>query len=429
MSLSPSTGGKNSAGQNGVILPFMNASPIKGGKKPKMTRSATVAERVLWMSRTSDVLGSFNNTGVEACTTLIRRKIQERCGTTQELMACIRRLKTGETSHVTPNEFRYTLIKFGISIPQALVEHIFNLFDSDRSGTIDFDEFAMWIMNSEFRPVKKEGTIVNETPEDSLRRRVANLYDRPAPFSNLKSKFNFLELVAEIAHKKLPLSEKDARLIFQILDPYETGYVESELLRRWAREGITELGNKMRPLSVPSIGSAIEKVCGRNTHMMEKCFAHVPRNEGVTMSYEEFRRCLLSVGLGNNTKDMQKLFLAAGGSKGQASIDIILNNLKSYTPDPATAVSIKSSKPVSIYQGRADRRLRENMRKCYKQVQAAFEYVDTKKTGYVDTETFYRVLCNTCLSMSYEDFRLITQKVIFHRNIVFVQTIVDSNGW
>jgi Ca2+-binding EF-hand superfamily protein len=31
-----------------------------------------------------------------------------------------------------------------------LVDQIFHVFDTDKSGTMDFDEFAMWIMNSEF---------------------------------------------------------------------------------------------------------------------------------------------------------------------------------------------------------------------------------------------------------------------------------------
>ena len=40
---------------------------------------------------------------------------------------------------MTPNEFRYTLIKFE-HLATTLVDRIFNVFDSDRSGTMDFDE-------------------------------------------------------------------------------------------------------------------------------------------------------------------------------------------------------------------------------------------------------------------------------------------------
>src|SRR5690349_5580851 len=110
------------------------------------------AERVVWMTRTSDIIGSHLRKDMESYLTLIRRKIQEKCSTTQELITQIRKTKVGEGSFVTPNEFRFTLIKFGLIFPQSLVDRIFAVFDSDRSGTMDFDEFAMWIMNSEFRP-------------------------------------------------------------------------------------------------------------------------------------------------------------------------------------------------------------------------------------------------------------------------------------
>ncbi|RYY83156.1 hypothetical protein EON63_11880 [archaeon] len=83
------------------------------------TKSGTVAERVSWMSRTSDIFGSHMRTDLESYLTLIRRKIQEKCATTAELISQIRRFKIGESAHVTPNEFRYTLIKFGIILPQV----------------------------------------------------------------------------------------------------------------------------------------------------------------------------------------------------------------------------------------------------------------------------------------------------------------------
>ena len=104
------------------------------------------------MSRTSDIHGQFTKTDIDSYLALIRRKVQEKCNTVQDLMMCIRMNKTNNSNHVTPNEFRYTLIKFGITLPQPLVDNVFRIFDSDRSGTMDFDEFAMWIMNSEFAP-------------------------------------------------------------------------------------------------------------------------------------------------------------------------------------------------------------------------------------------------------------------------------------
>ena len=90
-------------------------------------------------TRTSDIFGGHIRKDLDSYLALIRRKIQEKCGTTQELIQQIRRNKIGESGHVTPNEFRYTLIKFGVILPQPLVDRIFNVFDSDRSGTMDFD--------------------------------------------------------------------------------------------------------------------------------------------------------------------------------------------------------------------------------------------------------------------------------------------------
>lgn len=90
----------------------------------KCTKNGTVAERVVWMSRTSDVLGSHIKTDLDSYLTLIRRKVQEKCSTTVELMSTIRRFKTNDVGHVTPNEFRYTLIKFGIILPQVRISMI-----------------------------------------------------------------------------------------------------------------------------------------------------------------------------------------------------------------------------------------------------------------------------------------------------------------
>lgn len=46
-----------------------------------------------------------------------------------ELMTAIRRVKLSENSYVTPNEFRYTLIKFGVTLSQNIVDAVFNVFD------------------------------------------------------------------------------------------------------------------------------------------------------------------------------------------------------------------------------------------------------------------------------------------------------------
>jgi hypothetical protein len=83
---------------------------------------------------------------------------------------------------VTPSEFRYTLLKFNVVLDQEYVNRIFKVFDSDNSGTIDFDEFAMWIMNSEFQPKRKldkgETCEVVISPRTSARKKFIALYNK-----------------------------------------------------------------------------------------------------------------------------------------------------------------------------------------------------------------------------------------------------------
>jgi Ca2+-binding EF-hand superfamily protein len=349
-------------------LPFLGGSPVRGGhkvgtKSHKAASGKTVAERIAWMSRTSDVVGSFHNMSAEANTNLIRRKIQERCGNTQELMAAIRRLKTGDTGHVTPTEFRLTMIKFGISIPQSLCDTIFTLFDSDRSGTIDFDEFAMWIMNSEFRPVKKGGGggSGGPSPEELLRQRLQLCLDQfPEVFATMKKRISFLDLSADVIRKEMPMTEKDARHLFKILDPHNTGLIDSAMLKRYGRDGITESiptsssgpFNPMKHFSSssgstrPDLQESIFKICGRNTNLLLDCFVNY--DENTQLQYDEFRCALLSHNLGVNPKDTQNLFLALDGQKGVCDLSILIRTVKPTPLDPASVVSLKVRLKTSL---------------------------------------------------------------------------------
>jgi Ca2+-binding EF-hand superfamily protein len=214
------------------------------------------------MSRTSDVVGSFHNGTPEACTSLIRRKIQERCGNTQELMSTIRRLKTGNTGHVTPNEFRLTLLKFGIVVPPHQLEQIFNLFDSDRSGTIDFDEFAMWIMNSEFRPIsiihggggRAGGLPHSEDPTAPLRSKLKNCFnDFPKEFSSLRNQIDFQEFLSHCHNKHIPLTDPEIRQIFRLLDPSNSGLIDANQLRQFAFQ--KQLQQQHPPVSPPPVST------------------------------------------------------------------------------------------------------------------------------------------------------------------------------
>jgi Ca2+-binding EF-hand superfamily protein len=346
-------------------LPFLGSpsNGIKGhkvGTKPqRSTNGKTVAERIAWMSRTSDVLGSFHNMTAESNTNLIRRKIQERCGNTQELMAAIRRLKTGDTGHVTPTEFRLTMIKFGISIPQSLCDTIFSLFDSDRSGTIDFDEFAMWIMNSEFRPVKKSEKLNDsETPEELLRKRLKLCLEQfPEVFATMKKRISFLDLSADIVRKEMPMTEKDARHLFKILDPNNSGLIDSIMLKRYAFDGITDPipssssgpfnPKKSTSRPKPDLQESIFKICGHNTNLLLNCFRNYDQQNS-QLQYDEFRSALLTQNLGVNPKDTQNLFLALDGAKGVCELSILFKTVKPTPLDPASVVSSKVTVSLTL---------------------------------------------------------------------------------
>ena len=244
------------------------------------TKSVT-STRKLFTDTTSGVFGSFSKKDLPTHLALIRRKVQERCGSIQELMAQVRRTKIGEGNSVTPTEFRYTLAKFGIVMSQEEVSRVFNVFDSDRSGTMDFDEFAMWIMNSEFQP---EPAVVQSgpSPQELLHKKFQLCLEKfPTSFALFKRQVTFMDLCAEmtVSHN-MGMSEKQVRAIFQILDPNETGLVETSRLLSWGRSSIgivPPLRKSTRPSSTPDLLQAIRDVCGNNYTGLDECFAHIKK--------------------------------------------------------------------------------------------------------------------------------------------------------
>ena len=113
---------------------------IPGGKSSN-------ADRLGLYNPESGICGSHTNMDLDSYLALTRRKVAEKYSTTLDLITHIRRNRFGESGYVTPNEFRYTLIKLGVQMPGPMADKIFEIFDSDRSGSINFDEFAMWVMN------------------------------------------------------------------------------------------------------------------------------------------------------------------------------------------------------------------------------------------------------------------------------------------
>lgn len=269
-------------------------------KKKMADKGNTVAERVVWMTRTSDVVGSHIKKDIDSYMELIRRRIQEKCATTSELITTIRRCKVSDNGAVTPNEFRYTLIKFGITLDQATVNRIFKIFDSDGSGTMDFDEFAMWIMNSEFQPkVKVKEPLLVDSPRTCTRKKFLTCIQKhEREFRNMKKSISFLEFVADINRWNAGLSEREARSLFQIIDTEDTGFVDSAALVEYARSGSSDYRAPIiRPNSVfsGSLTILLKKVIGSNTHLLEHSFAHIKRGLGTRISFDEFRKVNLFV--------------------------------------------------------------------------------------------------------------------------------------
>ena len=394
-------------------------SPGKGGGE-KGTKGGTKAERVVWMTRTSDVHGSHIKTDLDSYLTLIRRKIQEKCATTVELITQIRRFKVGESGHVTPNEFRFTLIKFGLIFPQALVDRIFNVFDSDRSGTMDFDEFAMWIMNSEFRPALDESgqpKVKSDSPRTILRKKLQDCVNaNRRAFTTMKKQISFLQFNADIHRLQMNLTDEEARRIFLVLDPEDSGFINSKALIAWADTG-TVMKNvaeseKPKEVSAKNLADLISKVIGRNTRHLESSFAHIKLGEGTKITFDEFRRCLLNAGVGKSIHQCRQLFMELGGKNdGLADIDLMFDNLAPILVDPSTAVSAKRGPTSDVSASRADRRLREAMRKSFKIVRSDLETADPNETGYVDQDTLYKILVKRCTPLTFQDFRFILQQV------------------
>jgi Ca2+-binding EF-hand superfamily protein len=396
-----------------MALPVVSLSPVSG-KKDSFKKQHTSSERVSFFSKTSDAFGAHLRTDLESYLTLIRRMIQEKCGTTQDLINRIRRTKVSESAHVTPTEFRFTLIKFGITLPQPLVDRVFNVFDSDRSGTMDFDEFAMWIMNSELKPkVKGRADTDVQSHEEKLRDRLVTFMKKnPNTFGMMKKQVSFLEFVSDVTRLGINITEKEARRVFVLFDPEDTGFIEAARLRNWLESGDLELPPRTPAVeNTPRLQDSIIKVCGRNSKQMEACFTHIPENQGIRVPYEEFRRCLLSAGLGRNPIDTKQLFLALGGRSGTADIDMLRQNL---TPMPALPGGVLNSKiqpSTSISTSRADRRLRDALRKSFKDVKAEIEAADQSGTGFLDTEVLHKILHKLCLPLNIQDFRFIIQQV------------------
>ena len=319
---------------------------------------------------------------------------------------------------MTPNEFRYTLIKFGVILPQPLVDRIFNVFDSDRSGTMDFDEFAMWIMNSEFKPL--DDTIDPEAIKkqaydkkvENLRKKLNKCIDEhKAIFASFKRSISFQEWVSAVGRAAMPVTEREARAIFMLFDSNDSGFVHPKHMLRWASTGDLSPPPPSRDPKVDAtkmtISDALFKVAGKDLIAVQESFAHLPSGSNVRIKFEEFRRCLLSNGLGRNIVDTRALFLSVGGEEGSADIDLLRKYLRVDVDN--SNVLKKKSKPQYVKSSHADRRVREALRHSFAEFKENVEAADKQGSGYVAVEVLHKLMLKFSIQISFQDFRYIIQ--------------------
>jgi Ca2+-binding EF-hand superfamily protein len=121
---------------------------------------------------------------------------------------------------VTPKEFRFTLIKIGVVIPEKISRDIFDIFDTNNDGQIDFDEFAMWVMNSEFKTKKIYETknILGNINDENLRIRLLKYIINYPDILKLYSVKMTHEILNDYLNKKSKFLEIEVKRIFEVLN-------------------------------------------------------------------------------------------------------------------------------------------------------------------------------------------------------------------
>jgi len=373
---------------------------------------------------------SYSENDFNSCLELIIIKIREKCSTIIDLMSHIRRYRHGESKEINSNELRYILIKFGIILSQPVIDKVFNIFDIYHIGTIDIEKFSSYIMNSEFYPSLKRQTI-KESPLITLKNKLKVVVDaNRRTFLNMPKELSYLQYIADMSRMQYAWSERDGRAIFQTLDPKDTGYIQSQALLNWADNGVIQTeAEKQKPPEIVarSLNDLVSKVVGRNSKQLETAFSHIKHGEGIKINFDEFRRCLLNAGVDKSIHDCQQVFNALGGStSGFADVDLFFNTLSPIMVDPSTEVSAKPTPTADALASRADRLLREKMRKCFKVVSSDIENSDHSNCGFIDADTLFKILVKRCMPLTFQDFRFVIQQV---RTINFIPFLSEASAY
>ena len=144
------------------------------------------------------------------------------------------------------------------------------------------------------------------------------------------------------------LTLPDAKRIFEMFDPNETGFVDGGNIIRLAGLGSTpdddinsnasNIGhnshyddsdssnnsgknNSDSNYTEMDVKDAIVNLCGKNSHILEYCFATSDSKKTVRLqNYENFVKSLKDGGMCKNMSLVKDLFLSVGGASGMANI-------------------------------------------------------------------------------------------------------------
>ena len=72
---------------------------------------------------------------------------------------------------------------------------------------------------------------------------------------------------------------------------------------------------------------------------------------------------------------------------------------------------LQTKAPSYIPQSRADRRLRDAIRKSYRVLKHTFDMCDRDGTGFINPTLFCKILNGVVMPMNYEDFRFTMKNV------------------
>ena len=253
--------------------------------------------------------------------------------------------------------------------------------DHDNSGSIDFDEFANWIMNADYKnmsegPKAKKRTkksIVVVSPQEILRGKVKRAIEEyPQTFERLLSKptIGYMDFMGDLNRMSMnSLTERDVRELYLLLDPNDTSQIALDLFRDWVYKGI--MG---RPASTLSRQAKRERPLGQKPipPMTPK-----PLTQSVT----------------------------DGKTAHFKSTSFLRPATNSHVP-PELRPSLDPRHGSSVIS--ADRRLKALLSKEFRLLKSSIEKnANIDRVGYISADMLYSLILRYCGMFSMADWKLV----------------------